>query len=156
MRTAAQDQDEFKQMFEAAATRLEILGPSEGESTTVLNDGSSGVEVALEYSQGTFGYELKIPMAADERHKYAIGTTPGQKVGIGFETPEIDLEAMKAAREEGRPPGGPSGGGGGGRPGSGMPGGGGGGMRGGGRPEPLEIWAEVTLARAADELRNMP
>ena len=157
MGEAAGEPDRLKELFGQAAERLEILGPAGGGSVMMVNDGSSGIEVGVSHRDGTFGYELKIPLTTDSGAAYALGSGMSQLVGIGFETPQVDMEAIREAmggdmpRGGGWPGGGLEGGPPGGDMGGGMPGGGmrGGRMR-GGRPEPIEIWAKVTLATPGD------
>ena len=103
-----------------------------------MND-ESNLYVTLSSSDRRFVYELKIPLGSSPDSPYAVNISPGKSVGIGFETGEIDLTAMRSQRA-----------------GSGMRGGG---MRGGGRrpggmpgvgqgrqmPEPFRYWIRVTL-----------
>ncbi len=100
-------------------------------------------------------YELRIPLATNENRPYAVGALAGATIGLGLETPEIDMSAMRDKMKSRRS-------GDGGTGGSGMRGGGGrggGGMRdGGGRsrpemPEPLNVWTKVTLA--SENLTNL-
>jgi hypothetical protein len=92
---------------------------------------------------------MKVPLRESPENLYAIGRPAKNVLGVGLETPEIDLEAL---RQQMRARGGrPAGGMGGGR-GSGM--GGGRGGTGGGmrrRPdiaEPLHAWGKLLLADA--------
>jgi hypothetical protein len=147
MREAAKEPERLKELFEQAAARLEILGPGEGESVIMVNDGSSGIEVGLSHRDGAFGYELKVPLGDGAEGAYVLGSDMSRPVSIGFETPEVDVEALRESMGGDMPWGG--GGRGGGMGPGGMPGGG---MRGGGRPEPLEIWARVTLASRIDQV----
>ena len=155
------DSTRYQRMFGGLGGELDILGPEEDQSMRMAFSSARGIEVQLGYSKGRVVYELKIPLARDAEHPYGIGTVLGETIGIGFETPEMDREAMRESMSGGRgggggmPGGGKGGGMGGGRGGGmgggrggGMGGGRGGGMRpgGGGTPEPLELWAKVTLA----------
>lgn len=149
-RERVQDPEQQRNMLEMMGNELEILGPGEGQRARMPIASAKGIEVKLGESEGRLVYELKVPLVRDTEHLYAIGTDTGQKIGIGFETSELDREQMRETMGRrgggigGMPPGGgrmPPGGGGRGRMG------GGGGMRpGGGMPGPLELWAKVTLS----------
>jgi hypothetical protein len=147
MKGAAEDPARIRDLLENAATRLEVLGPSDDDTAILLNDGSSGIEVAMGYRDGNFGYELKVPLAITDERDYGIGGDPGQPIRIGFVTPEANMEAMREAMSDRPPPGGDFGDG----RGDGMHRGGidgdvmRGGMR-GGSLEAIKLWATVTLA----------
>jgi hypothetical protein len=148
------DPEEFQQrMSEAIASMDEFVihGPRKGDRHPRVIDEGKGVEVRIGMEGGGLIYELKVPLARTGVHPYAIGTQPGEAIGVGLETSEFDLEAMRG----GMGPGGMGRGGGGiggVGPGGGMGGGPpGGGRMGGGRPEmpePLNMWAKVQLATA--------
>jgi hypothetical protein len=147
---AAEDPGRIKELIKNAATRLEILGPDEDDTAILLNDGTQGVEVAMAYRDGNFGYELRVPLAINDDRDYGIGGDREKPIRVGFETPEIKREETRRNMPDRRPPGGDMGGDMGG-PGGGMPPGGmdGGGMRGGMRGESLQaikVWISVTLA----------
>jgi hypothetical protein len=129
--------------------RIDILGPGKDDARSLTTDHASGVEAALRVSEGEVVYELKVPLATSPDHPYAINTTAGKTIGIGFETPKMEESSGEASR----------GGGGGYGRGGGMGGhggmhGGGGGMHGGGGsraggyqpPKPLKVWATVSLS----------
>ena len=126
--------------------RVDILGPGKSDARSLTRDHLEGVQVALRVDQGVLLYELKVPLATGEGRPYAIGTSPGQTIGIGFETAKI------ITPQAGRGGGGFGGGGyGGGGFGGGRRGPGGGG-RGGGMaranvqpPKPLKAWATLVL-----------
>jgi hypothetical protein len=129
--------------------RIDILGPGKDDARSLTADHASGVEAALRVSEGEVFYELKVPLATSADHPYAINTSPGKTIGIGFETPKMEESSAEAPH---------SGGGGYGRGGGmgghgGMHGGGGGGMHGGGYqgggyqpPKPLKVWGTVSLS----------
>ncbi len=147
MRGAAEDPARIRELLKDAATRLEVLGPSDDDTAILLNDGTSGIEIAMGYRDGNFGYELKVPLAITGERDYGIGGDPGQPIRIGFETPEVNMEAMREAMGGRRPPGGDIGEG----RGDGMHRGGIDGdiMRGGmwgGSPEAIKVWTTVSLA----------
>ncbi len=118
-----------------------------------------GIVVRLSFKDGVLGYELTVPLHESSDQNFAIGLDPGSTLGIGFTTPKIDREKMKAQMKKSAGGGGMGGGkgggmGGGGRGGQGGRGSGkGGGGKGGGPtgvnsqlPKSLEIWTAVSLA----------
>jgi hypothetical protein len=156
----ARDRDKFMEMvvdrLKGAGNVMEILGPGEENSVRLAAGDATGIEVALGYYDGRVVYELKVPFRRDDEHPYAIGSDGKSRIGIGFETPEIEMDRGMAAmrgeragggRRGGGPPEGgpPSGGGprGGGMGGEGRPGGAGGDM-----PDPIDIWGKIILAAA--------
>ena len=99
-------------------------------------------------SSGLMTYEIKIPLEVSPElsHTYAIRTQPGRTIGIGLETPQLDMD-----RSNMRAPGGMGGRGGmGGMSGRGGMGGRGG--RSGMRPrmERLNVWISSILAVKKD------
>jgi len=147
------DSPEEREAQVAAAMRELELVFAEGKSTRYPVDGLPGVEVAADFARGGVVYELKIPLQVTGAFPYAVGAAPGTLVGIGFETPEVDREAMRAQMGERSGGGGIGGGDFGGRGGGmgpagsgGFPGGDGPGVRGGQRPDPLKVWTRVQLA----------
>ncbi len=159
MRQGAPDADSLKKVLARQPKTLEIYGPEPGEfHAQGLSD--NGVEVALRVHETSLVYEIKIPLAKEDGLPFGIGTEPGDKIGVGLETPEVTLP--KHGDGTGRRPEGMGGGRGGmpggapppgGMPGGGPPPGGMGGGRGGpggGQrpepPEPLNVWATVKLA----------
>ena len=148
--------DKMKDMIlkhiENAASEAELLGPDDEVYGTFAVGEIPGLEIAVAYTEGRIVYELKLPLNKTEENPYALAVNWDKKVGIGFVTPEIDMEAVRETMGENMgdrmPPGG--GGGGGGMPGSRMPGGGRGeGMR-GGMQQPLELWCKAVLTPAAE------
>ncbi len=126
-----------------AMTQLEILGPGERDRRKLHVHDAGGIDVEMGTSNGALVYELRVPLAGMVDHPYAIGAKPGSVIGVGLETPKIDVSAMRdEMKGRGR--------GGGGRPGGGMRGGGrpGGGMREmrPEMPEPLNVWGKIRLA----------
>ena len=125
--------------------RVDILGPGKHDARSLTRDHLEGVAVAIRVAQGMLDYELQVPLASGDGRPYAIGTTPGKTIGIGFETPKVDRPQF------GSRGGGFGGGGFGGRGGFGGgrrgPGGGarGEGGRGGAAPKPLKAWGLLTL-----------
>ena len=103
MRGAAENPARIRELLRDAETRLEIIGPSDDDTAILLNDGSQGLEVALGYRDGNFGYELKVPLAITDDRDYGIGGDVGKPIRVGFETPEMNLESMREARPASRP-----------------------------------------------------
>ena len=101
----------------------------------------------MSFEHGRVVYELKIPL-----EKVAARGALGEQIGVGFETPRVDMQQMRQRMQGGLGGGRGGGFGGGGRGGGGGMGGrpmSGGGMgRGAASPgvEPLQLWAKVVLA----------
>ena len=140
--------DLILEKLQTSAEELEIIGPTADDVIRLFPSQVPGLEAALGHQDGRFVYELKVPLRLSEEHPYGIGFDESAQVGVGFETPETDMDMMREAMPGKMPGGSPGGGGMGGR---GMRGGRMGGDRGpGGRsndmPEPLDLWAKVELA----------
>jgi hypothetical protein len=135
------------------SNRIDVLGPGKNDARSLTSDHASGVEAAVRVSEGQVLYELKIPLSKSADHPYALDTTAGKTIGIGFETPKIEHQSYEGSNGGGGGYGHGGGGGGGmGGHGGGMHGGGGrsgGGHQGGGGgyqvPKPLKAWATATL-----------
>jgi hypothetical protein len=143
------DRRAFQEMVlenvEGSAENLEILGPYEDDRIMLSSAEAHGIEVAVGHKDGRFVYELKVPLQADEMRPYAIGAEKDRPIGIGVETPQIDMEALREGMGGGMPEGGMPGGG--GRGGGMRPGGGRGGSWGPGQiPKRLQIWGKIQLA----------
>lgn len=138
--------------FKKSTLEMEILGPGEDDARRVQVATLEGIEARASLSADKLVYELKIPIVKSDLHPFAIGAKPGERIGMGIETPEIDRDAMRerigGGGREGGPPGGgmPGGGMSGGRHGGGMHGGGTRGGSGFERPKPLKVWTKVQLA----------
>ncbi len=146
-REGAGDEDNaemLNDMLDQSRGEMVILGPEENARLSVPAEdaGKLGIEASIDIAHRILVYELKIPMSADGRSRYALDTKPGAKIGIGLKVGAMD-------RMHGRGSSGPGGGmrpgGGTGGPEGGM-GGPGGGM--GKRPsfKSLDIWTKVELA----------
>jgi hypothetical protein len=146
MKGAVEDPARIRELLRDAETRFEIIGPSDDDTAILLNDGESGIEVALGYRDGNFGYELKVPIAITKDRDYGIGGDTAKPIRVGFETPEVNLESMREARPARRPQGGDIGDG----PGDMHRGGIDGDVMRGGMPggslEAIKVWTSVTLA----------
>jgi hypothetical protein len=154
------DRAEMQKQFEQQITEMdqfEMIGPHEGNIRLMHAMDSETIAVKLGVINGAFVYELRVPLREHEDYLYGLGVSPGTAIGVGLDSPEIDMGDMRV--EMGSTGGGRGGGmGGGGRGG----GGGGGGSRGGGgkgggsgtrsggaafeKPEPFEVWASLNLA----------
>jgi hypothetical protein len=148
MRGAGDDPARIRELLRDAETRLEILGPSDDDTAILLNDGARGVQVALGYRDGNFGYELKVPLAITGDRDFGIGGDVSKPVRVGFETPEANLEAMREAMPARKPQGGDIGDGRGDMHRGGIDGEM---MRGampGGTLEAIKVWTSITLATA--------
>lgn len=159
-----------------AMNEIIILGPDKDASKRIAIKDLKGLEIRAAVSQGVFAYELKVPFVVTPEFPYALGSVPGQFVGVGIEIPGMKRSSGGGAgggggesmdesgggmgggggAGEGGGAGGLSGGrglseGGGGGMGGGMGGGTrGGGMRGGARSGAtgLYFWAKAILARS--------
>ncbi len=132
---------------------VDIMGPGKGDVARISMMDTTGIQVRMVYSDyGQLVYELRVPLTRLPHIPYALDISPGETIGVGFETGIVDMAAMRSQR----PGGGMRGSGmpGGGRPG-GMAGGRPGGVRGGGMPggghrgampEPFTYWMKVALA----------
>ena len=142
-RQEEQDPETRRQRFEESLTNMEIFD-SEDHSMRFMVNAVQGIAVDAAMEAGALVYELQVPLRNSEAHAFAIGAAPGDVIGVGLETPEIDREAMR--QQMGRRGGGRGGPGGGGRGGIGGAGGAGGSLQ--QRPDPLKLWTTVTLATA--------
>ncbi len=133
---------------------IAILGPEEKEIARIpfMNNESIAVDIGSS-SYGQFIFELQVPLKNSPSTPYTVQTSPGEMIGLGFETSQIDLQQLrremldngvKSGDRSGRwgdPPGG-------------MRGGGRSGMEGDRVPrmgEPLRLWTIATLAVPEEE-----
>jgi uncharacterized membrane protein YgcG len=147
------DREQKLESMESLNDKLEILGPGKADHRMIPLNKVKGIEVFIEAASGLLVYELKVPLKQSEDYPYAIKASAGDTLGIGFEMPKLDREALRGERPDGA----------GIRSGGGVSGGmaGKGGMRGGGgrsggrggmsrsRPEVgkgLKIWVKTLLA----------
>lgn len=139
---------------------LILYGPRESDQHRMTVAEAQGVEVQTKTVAGHFAYQLKIPLAEDQQHPFAIGGKPGMIIGVGFQTEKPRRPSRPREGFDGRGGEGGDGEGGGGGGMGGFGGfGGRGGMRGGrggprggmdrstpwSQPEPLDVWAKVQL-----------
>ena len=137
--------EQLKAMFERLvwAPEMEILGPGKNQQQRVGFAGSEEIQLEMGYENGRMVYELRVPFATNP---HGIGADAKLTIGLGFETPELDMAALRqrmGGRGGGMPGGGMGGGMRGGRMGGmrGMRG-----VRGGRRPEPFQLWIKVRRA----------
>ncbi len=142
--------DRLREMVEASASEMMILGPGKTQQRMMPVAGSQEIKVKLRYSGGKLVYELRVPLVRDAQHPDAIGLRERQLVGVGFETAEIDREMMRERMRDrmGRDTPPDIDGMEGGRMSGGAMRGGGirGGRKQGGTPERMELWTRVELA----------
>jgi hypothetical protein len=140
-------------------TWFELMGPKEEDRRRLETKAVTDIAIARALEEGLLVLELRVPLARDAATGVGIGAAPGQVLGLGLETPEIERPDTPAPdRSRGGRGGGGMGGTGGGMGGGlgGMGRGGrGGGMGGrpdgpqGDRPErakPIKLWTTVKLA----------
>jgi len=142
------DPEELRKKFaEESLGEAELIAANGTVRMTRSVSNLPGITLATSNDRGAMVYEYRIPLAADVDSPYGVGTGAGSVVGVGLMTPEIDTSAMRDQMREKMGPGGPGGRGAGG--GRGGRGGGMGGGRGGGIPsvpDPIDVWATLTLA----------
>ena len=144
---------------EPSSDELEIEGPGKDDHHRMTIAEAGGIEARYHATSEFVVYEMKVPLSDNGSHPFAIGTKPGEKIGIGVETataptPDKSSEGISGGgRGEGGGGyggggygGGGYGGGGGGRGRRGGGGGGGGRGSSGGKLEPYKMWAKVPLA----------
>lgn len=138
------DENPFMRM-PVDTTEIEILGPMENERHRMSVIELREIRAKFQIVEGTFIYELQIPLADIGADPYAIGTSPGGIIGVGLETGE---RMERPAGGEGMMP--PQGGEGrGDRRGRGGMEGPPGGGRMGMQSSPLNVWGTVRLALPA-------
>src|ERR1041385_6164802 len=101
------DRDSVPAFPEQISNEIEILGPMEGDHSSMTVQELKDIGVGLRFSQGLLVYELKVPLMDNGPQPYAIGTTAGSAIGIGVETGSFDFAGRRGG-------GGLTGGGGGG------------------------------------------
>lgn len=153
-REGFKDKERMREFLKGTLSELEILSSGREKGKRMLIDEARGIEVKFEAYSGMIVYECKIPFSKNDEHPYAVGAKTGDMIGIGIETPNIDMDAIRDQIGDktppsdigrGIPPGGSMGGGRGGRPGRiGM------GGRGRRMPTQLKIWAFVQLSSESE------
>lgn len=138
------DPEIMREAFEQSLTELEIIGPEKDKTQRYRVGELAGVEVKTGDPQNNFFYEIKVPLDKGQLYPFSVALEPGETLGLGFETPEFDREAMRERMGRGGMGGGMGGGRGGRR--------GGRGGFGGGRGnraqmfESFKLWVTVELS----------
>jgi hypothetical protein len=122
-------------------TEIEILGPMENEHHRMSIIELRQINARFQIVDGALVYELRIPLTDNGAEPYAIGTSAGSVIGIGWETGGM---MDRPAGREGMPPPGGREGMRGGRGRGGMEGGEPGRM--GMQSKPLKAWGTLRLA----------
>ena len=141
--TGERDLNEMREPFMDSLGSIEII--SKGITRRMSVSDATGIAVSAQLLGEVLIYELRIPLATDPEHPYAIEAAAGSTIGLGLETPALDREALREAGTSGGASRG-------GRAGSKMGGRRGpGGARGGPRddramPERLTYWTRVELS----------
>jgi hypothetical protein len=126
-------------------TYIELLGPGKDDRRRLDLSPESEITVAAAVHEGTLLYEFRLPLAAaSAAQPFGIGAKMDRPVGLGLQTPKLEVP-----QGGGRPGGGRGGRGGFGRGGRGGGGSGDGGMRGRGpmQMKELKLWTTLALAR---------
>ena len=146
------EQQRFDEFFDEhidSQSEFDLIGPAGMGLRRVQFGEVERIEVGVGRSRGALVYELKVPLHRKGGDYYAVNSNPGEFIGIGLESPEMDRSAVGGRGGMGGGMG-RGGGMGGRRPGGGMGGPGGrGAPPGGGRTEMAEsfnVWASVQLA----------
>jgi hypothetical protein len=156
-RERMQDQDARQELFKRSLTELEILSGGIDDGLRMTVDEAKGIEIKLKMYNGQVVYECKVPLLTSEGMPYVIKARAGDAIGVGLESPKLDMQAKRdrtgggmqggGGRDGGMPSGGSMTGG---RRGEGGRGGMSGGRdgRGGNQQlgEELKVWASAQLA----------
>jgi hypothetical protein len=146
-----QDPSKLSESFDETVKEMMVIGPHDQSWRRAPVGTVDGIETAAKVDPNMLVLEFKVPVTNDGQYGYGLGALPGDVIGLGVETPKIDVEDM---REQMRAAGGGGGRGGeGGGMGGGMAGDRGGGRPSGGRrqeiPDPIKVWTRVHLAATA-------
>jgi len=142
-----QDPNKLSESFAETVQEMLVIGPQDRSWRRASVGTVDGIETAAMADANKLVLEFKVPVSNDGQYGYGIGALPGDVVGLGVETPEIDPKDIKEHMRSA--PGGPGGGawGGGGRGGVGAER-----PPGGPRPpmpDPIKVWTKVQLAAGA-------
>jgi len=97
----------MREGFEASLEELEMI--VDGEPVRYVARSTPGIDVAARVDEvGTFTYELRMDLQATDAAAYAVGAQPGRAVGVGFATPQPDLDETQAQGGEQQPQDDPS------------------------------------------------
>ncbi|MCE5251950.1 hypothetical protein LLG96_17235 [bacterium] len=95
--------DRIKRMIGHIRNELEITVPDRSEriKLTLPEAAAYGISSAIGMAKESLVYELKVPLAGNDRNPYAIGTSAGKTIGLGFEVEKNKKNATKnMPREE--------------------------------------------------------
>ena len=138
-RQAQQDPSQLEALVDGMKNEIILLGKDSDGGRWAIQD-VLAIDADFQFENEQLTYELRVPLQKTSWNEYAIGAAPGSVIGLGLETPELDMSAMRESFGGGPPPGG--GGAAGGRSG------GGGRPPGGGRPQSpdrIQVWVQVPL-----------
>jgi hypothetical protein len=142
-----QDPNKLSESFDETVKEMMVIGPHDRSWRRASIGTVDGIETAAKADPNKLVLEFKVPVANDGQYGYGIGALPGDVIGLGLETPEIDVEEMREQMRAMR------GGMGGGGRGGGMGGDYSRGRPPGGRrpdiPDPIDVWTKVRLAAGA-------
>lgn len=148
--SGANDLATLEMLFGAQMNDMQVLA-GDGPPTRVPVGSVEGLEAASRFEAGTLSYELSLPLETIGDLDLGLSRDLSA-LALGFKTGQLGGGAPPAGQAGIAGGGGRGGRGGGGRGGRGGGGraGGAGGQRGGGqaaRPEPIDLWIQVTLAQ---------
>lgn len=92
------DSENRRQMIEQSLSEIKFLGSDEDDWDMMSLSDAPGIEAKVNATNGTFVYELRIPLAHSEKHPYAVGAEVGKTIGIGLETQQPDRGRMTGMR----------------------------------------------------------
>ena len=147
-----QDPNKLSESFDETVKEMLVIGPHDQSWRRAPVGTIDGIETAAKADPNKLVLEFRVPVTNDGQYGYGIGALAGDVIGLGVETPEIDVEDM---REQMRSS---TGGRGGGRGSMDGKGGGTGGDYSKGRPprgqrpdipDPIKVWTKVRLAADA-------
>lgn len=84
--------------IEQSMQEIALISDS-GQAFRRRKDTVPGITMHAEADHRAFTYEAKLPLSADAGILYAIGAEPGQQVGLGLTSPELDEQGL--AQQEG-------------------------------------------------------
>jgi hypothetical protein len=93
------DLDQLIRMYQGTGAQLEILVDKEVKTRVPVED-VRGIEVAINEIQSALVYEIKVPLSMSAAVDYAVGTKPGDVIGLGLETSGMDPEAVRERMPE--------------------------------------------------------
>ena len=142
-----QDPNKLSESFAESVQEMLVIGPQDRSWRRASVGTVDGIETAAKADPNKLVLEFKVPVTNDGEYGYGIGALPGDVIGLGVETPTLDLEDMREHRRSSADgPGGDAWGG-------DDRGGAGGGFSPGGprppMPDPIKVWTRVRLAAGA-------